>query len=473
MFNLNPNLKPPAMQELEDFLGKYIKGQPKAIEVLAKAYAFFKTGVKKFSERDEKRPIGVFLFLGPSRTGKTQISRVLAQKFHGTQKAVTMIDCVNFQERHEVAKLVGAPPGYIGHGDKLLLSKENLYSKIPGHQVKPLAGEPKNDKKEKEKEENQLNNESLDDAMYAFSLILRELDLINQTLKNIDRQFSHLRHIALSQIQRKERKENLIQRRKVLYLRRDILHASYFEMAIAMMENHEVIPVPSQQTPKKVKVEEPKAIPKSAPTKEAPEEEPIIIIIFDEIEKANASVHQFLLQLMEEGRAVLGNGEEVNLSRAFIILTSNIGSKLIGKATKGIAKIGFSSGDAQTNLEKFVKAELTKFFSQEFLNRLDGIVTFNILSPQDFQDILELEVEELSFSLAKLSLKFTVDQSVKDFILKEAAKNPEEQVKSLQDCLKKYLVAPIGNLLATGQLTEKKKLSAVFDSNKKQVIFKT
>ena len=115
MSTLNPTLKPPAQKELEDFLGRYIKGQPLAVEALAKAYAAFISGIGKANERDSKKPISIFLFAGPSCTGKTQIGRRLAQKFHGTLNAITLIDCVSFQEKHEISKLIGAPPGYIGY----------------------------------------------------------------------------------------------------------------------------------------------------------------------------------------------------------------------------------------------------------------------------------------------------------------------------------------------------------------------
>ena len=124
-------------------------------------------------------------------------------------------------------------------------------------------------------------------------------------------------------------------------------------------------------------------------------------------------------------------------------------------------------------MEKFIKTELKKIFPQEFLNRLDATVVFSILSPKDFQEILELETEEFSFYLQKSHLELTISQSVKEFILKETAKNPEEQVKALQDCFKKHLINPIGNLIATGQLADKKKITASFDFNKNQVIFTT
>lgn len=462
---LNPNLKPPAMQELEDFLGKYIKGQPQAIKVLAQAYASFKSGVGKFSERDSRKPIGVFLFCGPSCTGKTQISRVLAQKFHGTPHAVTFIDCVSFQEKHEISKLIGSPPGYIGHGDKPLLSKDKLYSQIPGYQAKPSALESKSNKKEKTEKED-ADEPSPGDV---FSFWLCQLDLINQGLRNLQREYFQLTKSGLNSLKSDEIKKLIMTQREILKAQRNYILSSYTKLAQEFLQNHLPSarlpapegPLPLSFTPKNIE----------PPAAATDKEKPVLVIIFDEIEKAHESLWKFLLQLMREGRAVLGNGEETDLSRSFIILTSNIASKQIGNAARGTVKIGFRSGTDQTNLGKFVKAELKKTFSREFLNRLDATVIFNLLSPSDFRDILELEIEAFSLHLKKYLLELTVQPPVKDFILEETAKNPEEQVKSLQDCFKKHLANPIGNLLATGQLTGQKKLIVTLDAQKK-VIFK-
>lgn len=482
MSSLNPNLKPPAMQELEDFLAKRLKGQPQAIEALAKVYADFKSGVGKFNERDLKKPIGIFLFLGPSCTGKTQIGRLLAQKFHGTPKAVTMIDCVSFQEKHEISKLIGAPPGYIGHGDKPLLSKEKLYAQIPNYQIKSPPPNQLNETQEKQEDK---PGESID-FNATFTLYLNELALISEALQNIDHHFSKLRKYTRHQKQLQRIKNNLEFQRNILQSRKNILTIAYTEAAQQLVENWHQEREPSsssastlvgkndgKSTLKKTKTEASDNSLPSIPVKATVKEEPILVIIFDEIEKANESVWKFLLQLMREGRAILGSGEEVDLSRSFIILTANIGSKLIGRAAKGIAKIGFCSSAGQVNLEKFIRTELKKIFSQEFLNRLDAIIIFNILSSQNFREIFALELQGLYLYLKKISLKLTVSQSVEDFILEETAKHPEEQVKSLQDCFKKYLVSPIGNLLSTGQLISKKQITAVFDFNTKQIVFKT
>lgn len=473
MSELNPNLIPPATVELEEYLKKHLKGQPQVIKSICQAYTRFISGINQFNEQDKKRPIGVFLLLGPSRTGKTETGRILAQKFHGTKKAITIVDCASYQEKHEIASLIGAPPGYIGYDDKPILSKEKLYAKIPGYETKAPVDKFKSNHKEVMKEDD--DEEGIFRLQQFFSLHLDELNLIDLAWQNIDRQYSRLKRQELDKKELAENRRHLEVQREILRTRRNLLNLSYLQTANRLLENSElsasIFTGSSPEKIKKVAIKDKTTTTKAVPVKIASKEDPILVIIFDEIEKAHESVRQFLLHLMEEGRAVLRNGEEIDLSRAFIILTSNIASKLISKATKGPVKIGFSSETAKINLEKLAKGELKKLFSQEFLNRLDATITFNILSPQDFQDILELEIESLSLFLSKIFVDLVISREVKNLILEETAKNPEEQAKALQACFKKHLADPIANLHATGQLTNKKKLAVTLNAGNK-IVFK-
>jgi ATP-dependent Clp protease ATP-binding subunit ClpB len=97
-------------QSLEGSLRKCIVGQDDAIRQIASAYQMFLTGL-----RAPGRPVGNFLFLGPTGSGKTRIVEATAESLVGTAAAVIKIDCAEFQHSHEIAKLVGSPPGYLGH----------------------------------------------------------------------------------------------------------------------------------------------------------------------------------------------------------------------------------------------------------------------------------------------------------------------------------------------------------------------
>ncbi len=97
---------------MEDALHKRVIGQHEAIEVIAKAMRRARAGLK-----DPKRPIGVFMFLGPTGVGKTLLAKALAEFMFGSEDALIKLDMSEFMERHSVARLVGAPPGYIGYED--------------------------------------------------------------------------------------------------------------------------------------------------------------------------------------------------------------------------------------------------------------------------------------------------------------------------------------------------------------------
>lgn len=97
---------------LEKTLGKYIIGQSEAVEAVAKAVRRNRSGIS-----DSRRPIGSFIFLGPTGVGKTELTRVLAREFFGSEDALIKIDMSEFGEHHNVSRLLGAPAGYVGYDD--------------------------------------------------------------------------------------------------------------------------------------------------------------------------------------------------------------------------------------------------------------------------------------------------------------------------------------------------------------------
>ncbi len=98
--------------QMEEVLHSRVIGQDEAITAIAKAVRRSRAGLK-----DPKRPIGVFMFLGPTGVGKTYLPRVLAEFMFGSDDAMIKLDMSEFMEKHNVSRLVGAPPGYIGYDD--------------------------------------------------------------------------------------------------------------------------------------------------------------------------------------------------------------------------------------------------------------------------------------------------------------------------------------------------------------------
>jgi len=119
---LNPDMKSPRAQEFENRLGSLIVGQERAVRRISGLYQIFLAGMQ-----NPGRPIGTMLFLGPTGSGKTRVIEAAAEVLFGDSNAVVKIDCAEFQHSHEIAKLIGSPPGYLGHRETApMLTQENL-----------------------------------------------------------------------------------------------------------------------------------------------------------------------------------------------------------------------------------------------------------------------------------------------------------------------------------------------------------
>jgi ATP-dependent Clp protease ATP-binding subunit ClpB len=122
MIILDPDAKSPRAQDFENGLRGRVIGQERAVRSIASLYQVFQAGMTNTT-----RPIGTMLFLGPTGAGKTHVVEAAADKLFGDPNAVIKIDCAEFQHSHEIAKLIGSPPGYLGHRETSpMLSQENL-----------------------------------------------------------------------------------------------------------------------------------------------------------------------------------------------------------------------------------------------------------------------------------------------------------------------------------------------------------
>ena len=119
---LDPRVKCPRAQEFDEKLGARIVGQENAVRGVSNLYQLFLAGMNQ-----PNRPIGTLLFLGPTGSGKTRVVEAAAEVLFNDPNAVLKIDCAEFQHSHEIAKLIGSPPGYLGHRETSpLLSQENI-----------------------------------------------------------------------------------------------------------------------------------------------------------------------------------------------------------------------------------------------------------------------------------------------------------------------------------------------------------
>ena len=258
------------LKNLEENLHKRVIGQDEAVSAVAKAIKRSRMGLK-----DPNKPIGSFLFLGPTGVGKTELSKALAENLFGSEDALIRIDMSEYMEPHSVAKLIGSPPGYVGYDE---------------------AG----------------------------------------------------------QLTEKVRRK------------------------------------------------------------------PYSVILFDEIEKAHPDVMNMLLQVLDDGRLTDSQGRTVNFKNTVIIMTSNVGAKLItDKKTLGFIEEKENGEKEYQDIKKDVMGELKKEFKPEFLNRIDEIIVFHKLEDNQIRKIVDIMLNNVAKLLKEQGIKLTVDENAKDLVAKK------------------------------------------------------
>ena len=249
---------------LEKELHERVVGQNEAVSSVAKAIRRGRVGLK-----DPKRPIGSFIFLGPTGVGKTELCKALAAAMFGDENAMLRIDMSEYMEKHTVSRLVGSPPGYVGFDEGGQLTEK---------------------------------------------------------------------------VRRK----------------------------------------------------------------------PYSVILFDEIEKAHPDVFNILLQILDDGRLTDSQGRTVDFKNTVIIMTSNIGAKLL---TEKHSSLGFTDENSENketeNTKELVLGELKKAFRPEFINRIDDIIVFDRLSKDEIKEIAVKMLAGLKKRLSdmEIEIEFT-DEAV-------------------------------------------------------------
>ena len=252
-------------------LHERVIGQNEAVEAVAKAIRRGRVGLK-----DPNRPIGSFLFLGPTGVGKTELSKAVAECLFGGEKDLIRIDMSEYMESHSVSKLIGSPPGYVGFEEGGQLTEK-----------------------------------------------------IRRT--------------------------------------------------------------------------------------------PYAVILLDEIEKAHPDVMNILLQILDDGRLTDSNGRTVDFKNTVIIMTSNIGARLITDK-KNLGFVNSQSEDVQKeyeNTKKDVMAELKKEFRPEFINRIDEVIVFHKLNDDEIKQIIDLMLKQVQNRIKEQNINVVIDESVKELIAKQ------------------------------------------------------
>ena len=310
------------LKHLEEALHKRVIGQNEAVEAVSKAIRRGRVGLK-----DPNRPIGSFLFLGPTGVGKTELSKALAESLFGNEDAMIRVDMSEYMEPHSVAKLIGSPPGYVGYDEGGQLTEK---------------------------------------------------------------------------IRRK----------------------------------------------------------------------PYSVILFDEIEKAHPDVMNMLLQILDDGRLTDATGRTVNFKNTVIIMTSNVGARMI--TDKNV--LGFSKDDKDKEgqekeyetIKKDVMAELKKQFRPEFINRIDDIIVFHKLTADDISQIIDIMLKQVQKRLQEQEYIVEIDNSVKDLVAKKGI-DTNYGARPLKRAIQSNVEDKIAEAILDGKIIPHKKVKIVAENDEIKV----
>ena len=185
----------------------------------------------------------------------------------------------------------------------------------------------------------------------------------------------------------------------------------------------------------------------------------LTLLLFDEIEKASEALWQLLLGILDKGTLTLGDNSHVDLSHCLIFLTSNLGASQMSDLVQG--GMGFFPHDAIGDKDLDAKIERTaseaarKKFSPEFLNRLDKVVVFRTLRPEQLEQVLELELakvqKRIMDAIGQSHFTFRCVPEVKKWLLKEGT-DPKYGARHLKRVIERRIVYALANLVATRQI---------------------
>jgi len=185
----------------------------------------------------------------------------------------------------------------------------------------------------------------------------------------------------------------------------------------------------------------------------------ISFLLFDEIEKASDALWQLLLGILDKATLTLGDNRRVDLSQTMIFMTSNLGGGDITELMTG--GMGFapevrpeSKPRLDEKVERTAAEAAKKKFAPEFMNRIDKVVVFHPLRPQQLEQILEIElgmVQQRVLETARGRFLFRVTQPAKDFLLREGT-DLKYGARHLKRAIERHVVYPLASLLATNQV---------------------
>ena len=190
---------------------------------------------------------------------------------------------------------------------------------------------------------------------------------------------------------------------------------------------------------------------------------PYSVVLFDEIEKAHPDVFNLLLQILDEGNLTDSYGRNIDFKNTIIIMTSNLGARIIDKAVP----LGFIQSNSQNTYEKIkesVLSELKKTFNPEFLNRVDDVIVFHPLKMEHLKQIIDLLINELNQQLLDKDIAIELTDEVKEWLIIKGYQ-PNYGARPLRRIVQKYIEDPLSEKILSNTLKEVQKLKLILEDD--------
>lgn len=194
---------------------------------------------------------------------------------------------------------------------------------------------------------------------------------------------------------------------------------------------------------------------------------PYSLILFDEIEKAHPEVFNILLQILDNGRLTDAKGRTVNFKNTIIIMTSNVGSQYLEQ----MSELGFKTDNGESkeipetkSLKEKIRLALKERFRPEFLNRIDEIIIFNPLTQKDIEQIVEIQLKNVSKRLEQKDIKLEISSEVKTYLAKEGF-SPEFGARELKRVIQRLILDPLASKIVSNEISAGDKIKISLSPN--------
>ena len=430
-----------------------------AIDTLICSYSRLLSGLQ-----DPSRPLLTALLLGPTGVGKTETAKALAQILFGSEMAMTRVNCEEYAHGHELSKLLGSPPGYVGYNIEPLLSQRRIDD--PHRRIRE---EPQR----KFEQGNSLIDRifTSDEDKFLSILLFDEVEKAHPILWNTMLGILDAGMLTLGDNSPKALAQTLFGSEMAMTRVNCEEYAHGHELSKLLGSppgyvGYNIEPLLSQR-----RIDDPHRRIREEPQRKfeqgnslidriftSDEDKFLSILLFDEVEKAHPILWNTMLGILDSGMLTLGDNTTTDFSQSIILMTSNVGSREMSEILDRGA-IGFHQDDdsAQVEAKSIRETALRaarKAFPMEFLNRFDEILVYSALEREHLEKIFDKFLADFharAMNQAGVPILIKVDQKARNLIIDRGIDH-RYGARPLRRAMERELVDPISRLMASQKL---------------------